>query len=289
VTHFDHGATIAGLPMYDWPEITDAVDDLWEHIVGAARRRELSVPDRLSRPTDLATLWSEPRMILGQVCSLNPVRDGLGRTEVVGTIIYDPPPELPAIEAGSYASVIVCRTDDDRRPVDEFGLGLGRATPAIRRFVGSTIAANGTDSQSGYWSFGYYARDEVVDGPIFGNVEITGAHRASIIAVAEGAADLAAIDLHSWRLGCEHESAATERLTVVGMTDPTPGVVCVVSRELAHHRNLLCDALASAIDAFALTPAARRLHISGYRPRDLTEFRVVADRVEAAARRPWHR
>jgi hypothetical protein len=37
------------------------------------------------------------------------------------------------------------------------------------------------------------------------------------------------------------------------------------------------------------TPAAARLHISGYRSRRLEEFEVVADQVEDAGRHPWHR
>lgn len=274
--------------MYDWPEVAADVDDLWAHIACAARDRKLPVPDGLSRPDDLVELWGDPTMILGQVCSLNPVRDGLGETEVIGTIAYDPPADLPPMDPGTYTSVIVCRADDDRRPSDDFGLGVGVATSAIHRFAGATLAANATDSQSGYWSLGHFLRNELAGGPVLGRVEFTGAHRGSIRAVADGTADLAAIDVHSWRLGLDHEVSATDRLAVIGVTDPTPGVVCVVSWELAHHRVALDAALAEAIARFAATPAAERLHITGYIRRDLTEFHAVADRVEAAARHPWH-
>lgn len=234
-------------------------------------------------------------MILGQVCSLNPVRDGLGETEVVGTIAYDPPPSLLQSGAGTYYSVIVARRDDRRcdsnAPGRDAGLvlGSGIATDAIERFSGATVAANGTDSQSGYWSLGHFVRRVVADEPIFGHVMFTGAHRESVVAVADGTADLAAIDVHSWRLACEYEDDAAERLTVVGVTDPTPGVVCVVSWELADARDVLDAALAEAIDGFVGSAHADRLHISGYRRRTLDEFQVVADRVDDATRRPWHR
>jgi ABC-type phosphate/phosphonate transport system substrate-binding protein len=275
--------------MYDWPEVGDAVDELWMHIFKVAEHRGLHVPDQLSRPSDLANLWSDPRMILGQVCALNPVRDGAGRAAVLGTIVYDPPPGLPPLAAGDYASVIVCRADDDRRPTADFGLGIGRATPDVHRFAGAPFAANGTDSQSGYWSLGHFIRDEVgAAGPILGPVTITGAHRSSLIAVADGSVDLAAIDVHSWHLALEHEVVAVERLVVIGFTDPTPGAVCVVARELTHHSEVLDAAIATAIDSFVDTPAARRLHIGGYRSRDLEEFQVVADRVAATAQRRWH-
>ena len=116
----------------------------------------------------------------------------------------------------------------------------------------------------------------------------TGAHRDSVRAVADGTVDLAAIDVHSWRLACEYEPEAAGRLAVIGTTDPTPGVVCVVSWELKDRRADLDRALHDAVARFVGTPAADRLHISGYRSRRLEEFQVVADQVEDAGRHPWH-
>ena len=46
-------------------------------------------------------------MIVGQVCSLNPVRDGLGETEVLGTSHYESPAGLPSCGPGEYYSVLV--------------------------------------------------------------------------------------------------------------------------------------------------------------------------------------
>ena len=279
---------VAGLPMYDWPEVADALDEMWNHVAEAAHRLGLDVPTTLTRRNELVSLWTDPSMLLGQVCSLNPVRDGLGETEVVGTIVYDPSPDLPQPEPGSYYSVIVCRHDDPRRPIDGEGVGNGMALPDVLRFAGARVAANGTDSQSGYWSLGHFVRHLLHDGPIFGDVVFTGAHRDSVRAVADGTADLAAIDVHSWLLACEYEPEAAGRLAVVGTTDPTPGVVCVVSWELKDRRADLDRALHDAMSRFVGTPAASRLHISGYRSRRLEEFQVVADQVEDAGRHPWH-
>lgn len=279
---------VAGLPMYDWPEVADALDALWASIAASGVRAGLAMPPALSRPADLVALWSDPAMLLGQVCSLNPVRDGLGETEVVGTLVYTPPPELPQAEPGSYYSVIVCRADDPRRPPTDVGIGTDVATSDVLRFTGARVAANGTDSQSGYWSLGHFVRHLLDEGPIFDDVLFTGAHRDSVCAVADGRADLAAIDVHSWRLACAYEPDATQRLAVIGTTAPTPGVVCVVSWELKHHRGVLDAVLHEAIHDFVATPAAARLHIAGYRTRRLEEFQIVADQVEDAARHPWH-
>lgn len=280
---------VAGLPMYDWPEVHSELDHLWRTIAAAGREHGLPLPARLTRTESLVALWGDPSMILGQVCSLNPVRDGLGETEVIGTIVYEPLAGLDDAEPGSYHSVLVVRADDDRADgLDVDGVGTGMANETIHRFAGATVAANGTDSQSGYWSLGHFVGDRLHEGPIFGKMIFTGAHRESVCAVADGRADIAAIDVHSWRLATEHEPASAS-LKLVGTTAPTPGVVCVVSWELKEHRAALDTALRDAIDALAGTRTTERLHIGGYRSRRLEEFQVVADQVERAARHPWHR
>lgn len=281
-------AFVGGLPMYDWPEVAADVDRLWTTISEAAHDHGVAVPQVMKRTESLIELWGDTSMILGQVCSLNPVRDGLGETEVIGTIVYEPPDGLPDPDPGTYYSVLVARADDPRLAgLSSGGIGEGAATPSIRRFAGATVAANGTDSQSGYWSLGHFVRNHLAEGPIFGRVVFTGAHRESVRAVADGRADVAAIDVHSWRLATEHESASTD-LAIIGTTDPTPGVVCVVSWELKRHRAALDAALEDALRSLRGSETASRLHLGGYRSRRLEEFQVVADQVERAARHPWH-
>jgi ABC-type phosphate/phosphonate transport system substrate-binding protein len=274
---------IAGLPMYDWPEVADALDALWRRVAAGLRARGVDAPDALSHPADPDALWRDPRLVLGQVCSLNPVRDGLGETEVVGTLAYEPPPGLPRCAPGDYYSVVVCRAADAPAPAVAPG-----DTTAVEHLAGARLAANGTDSQSGYWSLGHHVRRLVARGPLFGGIAFTGSHRRSIAAVAEGHADLAAIDVHSWRLALAHEAAAAE-LAVIATTDPTPGVACVVSWELAHLRPRVDAALRDAVTGLAGTDVLDALHVTGYRTRRMDEFGVVADRVAAADKRPWHR
>ena len=107
-------------------------------------------------------------------------------------------------------------------------------------------------------------------------------------AVAAGAADLAAIDVHSWRLAREHESAA-RFLDVVATTDPTPGVVCVTGAASAARVEEIGDALAGAAGDVADGVDGAALGIGGYVPRRVDDFAVVADRVAAAAATAWHR
>lgn len=127
---------VAGLPMYDWPEVRAEVDHLWATIAAAGVEHGVVLPDRLTRTELLVDLWGDPSMILGQVCSLNPVRDGLGETEVIGTIAYEPSSDLPDSEPGTYYSVLVARADDDRVDgLDADGVGTVAANETIRRFT----------------------------------------------------------------------------------------------------------------------------------------------------------
>jgi ABC-type phosphate/phosphonate transport system substrate-binding protein len=267
---------IAGLPMYDWPEVADAVDALWERIADDVRRHGIDAPPTLARAVPLDALWRAPDLLLGQVCALHPGREGRDTTAVVGTLVYDPPPGLPRCAPGDYYSVVVCRRTD--APGDP---------PPLTELAGARVAANGTDSQSGYWSLGHHVHHLTETGPLFGDVVFTGSHRASIVALASGVADVAAVDVHSWRLALAHEPAAAA-LRVIDTTDPTPGVVCVVSRRLVGLRPQVDAALGRAVRELAGTPVLGALHLSGYRPRRAAEFAVVTRHAGVAATRPWH-
>ena len=56
----------------------------------------------------------------------------------------------------------------------------------------------------------------------------TGAHRASIVAVAEGRADVCAIDCRSWHMAKRYEPGAKE-LRVVGWTGLRKGLPMITS------------------------------------------------------------
>ncbi len=60
-----------------------------------------------------------------------------------------------------------------------------------------------------------------------GRIE-TGGHRASIVAVAEGRADICAIDCRSWQLAQQHEPRAAD-LQVVGWTARRKGLPLITS------------------------------------------------------------
>ncbi len=218
---------VAALPMYDWPEVAAATDALWAAIRDRLRARGVAAPDGLDRERGLVAGWTDPGLVLGQTCGLPLVQALAGRVAVVGALDYG----LPGCAPGWYRSAVVARADDPR--------------VRLADFRGATLAINGTDSQSGWGSILHHAAPLAGGGGLFGRVRETGAHRASVAAVAAGEADVAAIDLVSWGLARRFVPEAA-RLKALFLTDPTPGLALIAARgtEVAPHRRAVAAAVA---------------------------------------------
>jgi len=213
----------ASLPMYDRPELATAHDRLWQGI----RARLDSGPEQLSHPTDLWDDWQAPDLLLSQTCGF-PYRARLhGHVTLVATPDY----RLEHCPPGHYASVFVARVDDPRNNLTAFAEG---------RF-----AYNERLSQSGWAAPATHAAN---CGFSFVNTCSTGSHAASALAVAEGRADLCALDAQSWRLIQAHDSVA-KRLRVIDRTTPTPALPYITASGTDPDR--LRRALAEAIDALS--------------------------------------
>lgn len=204
------------LPMYDWPECRDATEADWARIRQAA-------PEVL--PAALGRIdWScadayfrDPALVFSQCC-WGPLSRGL--LEWLEPLAQ---PDYSAFEGGRgpfYRSALVARSGAAVAVPDGPG-------PALVPLAGLRLAINERDSLSG--CLGLW--DDLGADPCTvaaGCVE-TGSHRASVRAVAEGRADLAAIDCRSWALALAHEPFA-QSLVVVGWTSERPGLPYVTSR-----------------------------------------------------------
>lgn len=243
--------TIAALPMYDWPEARAEVDALWAGlrtrflaagidapetlarcngdlpaVPGGIRDREgiVIAPDPATLPPDafsLPTLWKHPGLLFAQTC-WGPMEQGLhANVVVIGQPGYD------GIEGGGgelYSSAILMRRGAKvAAPAD------GRAILPLDLLRSTRLAYNGTDSMSGVLAL---TRDLEALGTslsIFSERIETGAHRASIVAVAEGRADVCAIDCKSWKMARRHEPSAAG-VEVVGWTGRRKGLPFITSR-----------------------------------------------------------
>ena len=195
---------IASLSMYDWPGQSAHWDALWAGIRDALRARAVPAPEHLTRDGNPWDHWDNPDLVLGQTCGM-PYRQHLhGKVRLVGTLDHG----LPGAPPGYYYSVLVVRRDRSGETSD---------------FKDKTLAYNDHRSQSG-WAAPH------AHGLRFARTIHTGAHRDSARAVAEGRADIAAIDAETWRLIEAYLPDIAEKIRVFAQTAPTPGLPLVTAK-----------------------------------------------------------
>lgn len=230
---------IASLGMYDFGAAEVANDRLWALIRDRLRGRGITAPEALTRGEHAYwDTWQSPDLLLSQTCGY-PFRARLhGTVTYVGTPDYG----VEGCAPGQYRSVFVARADDPRRDVLEFG--------------GAGFAYNEALSQSGWAAPQTHAAKLGLRLP---PVLQTGGHRLSAQAVADGRADIAALDAVTFALMRDADPVAA-KLRVVGMTDPTPGLPFITAR--ARDPAPIFDAVSEAI-AVLSPPDRAALHLKG--------------------------
>ena len=210
----------AVLSMYDFPQFRAATDALWAALRDRLRARGISAPEGLTRGGDLGEQWRDPALLLGQTCGY-PYWTGLrDRLDVLATPIYD----FEGCEGPTHCSFIVARADDPRA--------------TLAQFRGARAAVNGFDSNTGMNLFRAAVAPFAQGGRFFGKVVVTGAHAASLVALVEARADLAAIDCVTFGL------LRPEGVKVVARTPRSPALPFVTSRATPYpHRVALREAL----------------------------------------------
>ncbi len=183
---------LAALPMYDRPATAAAHDRLWSGVRDRLRDAGIEAPDSLDRQTPIREGWASLDLLLGQICNL-PYRTWYRGMDASLTVLGCGDHRLPETPCGFYHSVVVTRPGAD-------------LVEAARR-----TAYNEGLSHSGWgaaWAWAHQA------GVTLTPTLATGAHAASIDAVASGAADLAVIDAVSWaiiRREADHQGALENR------------------------------------------------------------------------------
>ncbi len=196
---------IASFPMYDRPETRPAWDAFWSAVASQAD----GLPNHLTWDEEASAHWTRDDLVISQTCSL-PYRTRLhGKVTLLGAFDFD----LPGCAPGYYNSVLLMRRDDPRQ------------TPAD--WSDLTLAYNAPDSQSG-WAAPYFHATAL--GTRFANGYETGAHHASAIAVAEGRADIAALDAQTHRLLMTYEPDLMAQLIEIDRTAPTPGLPVITGK-----------------------------------------------------------
>ncbi len=228
---------IASLPMYWRGETAPAWRGFWNDIRDAARDEGVDLPDLMppeDLPNDWTDHWRDPNLVLSQTCSL-PFRTALrGQVSYVGTFDFALVDDIGPCPAGQYFSRYI-------HPAGQFTARLnGTAAP---RPDPMRFAINAFDSQSGWAST--WLHDTSIKRLLRPNVEyvVTGSHAASLAAVAEGRADIAALDEVTWRLLQRHDPNA-QKVEAGGTTAPSPGLPLItrLGGDTAPLRNALLNA-----------------------------------------------
>jgi ABC-type phosphate/phosphonate transport system substrate-binding protein len=246
---------IAALPMYDWPEAYAETNAEWALLRRMLKERGIDAPAALVRRNadmpavpggirghggaliapdpsslppealDLPTLWRHPALLLAQTC-WGPMEFGLAEhVRVVGQ------PDYSSFEGGEgafYSSAILMRRGDAVWSPDVAPPVDGSASIPLERMAGARLAYNSADSMSGLLALtrDLEGRHSLMD--LFSGIVETGGHRASIAAVAEGRADLCAVDCRSWAMARLYEPRSL-RLAVVGWTRRRKGLPFISS------------------------------------------------------------
>lgn len=186
-------------------------------------------------PDDLGAHWLRPDLLLSQTCSL-PYRLSLApHVTLLGAFDFD----LPGTPPGHYHSVILQR----------------KQASNITRY-----AVNSFDSQSGWAALSEWA------GPLpRSDIRITGAHLASAKSVAQGDADLCAVDAVTWRFIERYDPALASELVVVDRTQPTPGLPLITgmpeqAQPLQRALKAVCDNAPSALGIRGFVPLEADLY-----------------------------
>ena len=251
---------LAALPMYDLPEVAEATDALWAGLARRLRDAGIpAVPDRLQRGADARAIWSSPDLLFAQTCGFPLMHEFDGRLTLIATPGY----AVPGCEGPTYRSRIIVRADDPRT--------------AFPEFAGSVAAINAEDSHSGFnilrWRVAQEGR-----APFFGKVERTGAHLASLAAVQQGRADLAAIDCVTFALLERHRPRALDGIRVLEDTPAAPALPFVTAARAAPRElRILRRALADALSDPELAPAREALLLSGIEELPLARYELIRD------------
>lgn len=243
---------VVALPMYDWPEARAEVDAQWARISAALRRAGVDAPETVARrnadlpavsggirdasghvlvpdpatlpPDDLdfQAVWLHPALLFAQTC-WGPMELGLERhVTVVGQPNYD---GIEGGQGGAYSSAIVMRAPGKHVAAP----GDAHAVIPLDLIRGKRFAFNGLDSMSGIIAITRDLQSMGENLDIFAERHESGGHRNSIVAVAEGRADVAAIDCQSWALAQRFEPKAKD-VVVVGWTARRKGLPFITSR-----------------------------------------------------------
>ncbi len=212
-------------------------------------------------PPDLLSHWRNPALLLSQSCGF-PLMTLLPDVQVVGAFHY----AAPGCEGPHYRSWLVAREQ--------------KRNQTLADFRGQRVVCNAPDSWSGYNVLLSMVAPLRREGWFFAETHFSGSHRASLLALRTGEADIAAIDCVTWALLQRHEPALLKGLCIIDQSSPAPGLPLITGAATS------CETLAKLRAALTLAAGraeAQGVLINGFREMTREGWRPLLARREAAA------
>jgi len=225
-----------------------AVAALWELLGPSLKNAGLQhVPPALTWPQDHHAHWLAPDLLLSQSCGYPLMHELSGKVKLLGAFVYG----APHCSGIDCRSVLVARAEQGH-----WGL---------EGFRGRRAAFNATNSQSGYNAFRALLAPLALGGRFFGSTLETGSHSASVDAVREGYADLAAIDCVTYAELSRYTPQATAGLRIITTTAAYPGLPLITANTTTDADiTRLQSALRALCTSDEAAPTLQALHIIGF-------------------------
>jgi len=198
---------IAAFPLYDFPQLQLNTDAFWRAIVQRLRSAGLRhVPTRLKRSRDYGAAWGSSSLLLGQACGYPLMKQFRISARIVATPVYT----APGSKGAWHRSVFIVHATSRFATLSDLRGGI--------------CAVNGFDSNTGTNLLRAAIAPLAEGKPFFRSIVISGSHLASVKAIVDRRADLAAIDCVSFAHLQRFVSTLTESVRPLGqsMLAPAP-------------------------------------------------------------------
>ena len=258
--------------MYGVGLADDANSALWQLLkdaVPALEAVELRQPGG-----DLRAHWLDPALAMSQTCGGPLVASLSGRVAVVGTPHF----EADGCDGPDYSSLLVTRP------------AVRQTSTGLSYFRAGRAAINSVDSLSGYTALLAAAAAELDrvgaadenSRQFFRELVTTGSHQESVRCVAEGRADVAAIDCVTFALLRAHRPELLNGVAVFGRTPPLPGLPIIAASGSPHVAPLRAAWQGLFPGSEHSRPAREALLLKGFTPADETMLEGYQRRVSSA-------
>ena len=261
---------VAALPMYN---VTPALAADWRVLLDHVHRRLRPWLDArgdtlalVDPETSLHDFWLRDDLLLSQTCGYPLVKALAGRVQLVTTPVFT----VDGGASGNYHSVLVARAAAN--------------VTSLAQCRGHRAAYNTPDSNSGMNLLRSAVAPLAGGRPFFASVIETGGHLASLQALQDDRADVAAIDCVSFAFALDHRPDLALGLVEIGTTRSAPGLPLIASKRVPAEA---VDALSAALtDAVAHDRAlARRLKLDSFARRPLDDYaRILEIEMDAVER-----